>query len=482
MSLMLLMVIAIGFGGTAAPFSEPLPLWGEDVLVWGMSENSTWNGPGYTYCDGIFDLRGNEYALAIMDTTGTPGNVMKIFWKPNTIGSEWSYRTNITSGPWIMTDPKLILHGSHADPDSNYISMFVAATIPDSATAPWGFRLLVGDFSFDAFLQPSWPFTADTLKSISVVCVPTTNELWLFAEDTDRNILLTKSLDDGDSWTTPDLIATDAERPSAAIGANGWVFMSFKRFSDSMIMCTAFSETSYYEVEVAPGTASSAPVCAADQRDNAEVAVIYHDESFDITIALSADSGATWSTSPSIAKGLYPNIDVFRGTGKCALTYIDYVTEIVNFSAASELSLLPTVRPTPVSGQYPFMGGPPIVRHGVLPTEVSIYYMGRGSGNLPRNLWYDTSLLTGVSGPEPESAFTAGPNPFTSYTGISFMLETPMNCSMDIYSMDGRLMERTFSGFTSGEEFQVGAELPAGVYTVILRAGSDVSSARIIKI
>jgi len=482
MNFLLLTLIGIGLGGSTAPLSQPVPLWGPDILIWDMSENSTWVGPGYTYCDGIYDLRGNEYAATIMDSLGTSGDLMKIFSKTDTLGGSWEYRTNATGGLWNMTDPELVLHGNNPDPDSNYITVFVAATIPDSATTPWGFRLNITDFSFNAFLQPSWPFTADTLKSISVVCEPISNELWLFGEDTDRNILLTRSTDDGDNWTIPELIADDAERPSASIGANGWVYMAFKRFSDNMIMCTAFSDISFYEVEISQGSSSSAPICAADQGSNAEVAVIYHDQSFEIIMALSADSGATWNTSPSIAHGMYPFIDVYRESGRCALTYIDHLADIIYFSSAAELNLLPSVRPDAVSGQLPFNKGPAVIRHGILPTEVALFYMGRGMDDRPRDLWYDTSLLTGVSGTETGTVFTTGPNPFTSYAGISFTLETPMECALDIYSMDGRLVETVYSGFTPGENLQAGGDLPSGVYTVVFRSGTTISSRRIVKI
>jgi hypothetical protein len=39
-----------------------------------------------------------------------------------------------------------------------------------------------------------------------------------------------------------------------------------------------------------------------------------------------------------------------------------------------------------------------------------------------------------------------------------------------------------FSGVTDGEDVTVDAELPAGVYSVVLRSGSGVSSARMVSL
>jgi len=464
--------------------SGPEPLWGDDILVWDMTENSTYAGPGYTYCDGIYDLQGNLYALSIIDSTGTQGDVLKIFTAMEG-GSSWGLANLATGGPWVLTDPVLMLHGTHADPDSNYISIFITATYPDSSAGPVGFRLLRGDFSFDGFMQPPWVPGVDTLRSIAVACQPTNNELWLFGENTDRTIWLTRSTDDGNTWSDLELIAEDGERPSADYGSDDWVYMTYKRYSDNMIMCNSFSSGSYYETEVFEGTATSAPICAAERTGSGAVAVIFHDQNYEIRMALSDDNPATWTLSPAIAKGMYPFIDVFRASGSSALAYLDYTTETIFFANAASIALLPGQRPTPISGQYPFMGGPPVVRHGVLPTEVALFYMGRGVGSpAPRDLWFDNSLLTphGVSGDPEQPAMTAGPNPFSSVTTIRFSLAAESGCTLDVYSLDGRLVEHAFSGSTDGEQLQVGSGLPTGVYTAVLRTADGAETLRLVRL
>gem|GEM_PF-2329946 len=482
MILLFMLLTAVGMYGSA-PLIGPTPLWGDDILIWDMTENSTYAGPGYTYCDGIYDLQGNQYAVSIVDSTGGQGDVLKIFISEDG-GQSWALANFATGTSWVLTDPSLILHGSHADPDSNYISIFITATYPDSSAGPLGFRLLRSDFSFDGFMQPPWVPGLDTLRSISVVCQPTDNELWVFGENSDRTIWLSRSTDDGNTWSDLELMAEDAERPSADTGPDDWVYMTYKRYSDNMILCTAFSEQSYYETEVVPGAASTAPILASEHNPGGMLSIIYHDQSFGIRMALSDDNGATWTISSAIARGMYPFIDVYRSSASCALTFLDYFTDTIFFASASNLMALTGQRPEPISGQYPFMGGPPVVRHGVLPTEVAVFYMGRGVGSpAARKLWYDTSLLIpGVSGDPLQSTLTVGPNPFTSCVSFSFILDTQSDCSLDIYSLDGRLVERVFSGMTEGEELQAGSSLPAGVYSAVLRAGQETSITRLIKL
>jgi hypothetical protein len=482
--LLLLLSVAGPYGSAPLTGSPPSWDWDEDFLIWDMTENSTYSGPGYSYCDGIFDLQGDQYAVSIVDSTGDQGDVLKIFNSADG-GQSWSLANFATGGSWVLTDPALILHGTNPDPDSNYISIFITATYPDSSAGPLGFRLLRSDFSFDGFMQPPWVPGVDTLRSLSVVCQTGTNELWLFGENTDQTIWLTRSPDNGETWTDLELMAEDAVLPSAEIGPGSWVYMTYKRFSDNMILCTSFSDQSYYETEVTQGAATSAPICASERTGAGILSIIFHDQNYDIRMALSEDHGATWSLSAPISKGLYPFIDVFRTSTSSALSYIDYTTGEIMFANAPSLTLLPGQKPDPISGQYVFLGGPAVVRHGVLPTEVSIFYMGRGEGSpASRDLWYDSSLLTphGVHEDPLPPLLTVGPNPFSSMVSFRFTLDVQSECSLNLYSLDGRLVERVFSGITDGEELQAGANLPAGVYSAVFRVGEETGISRLIKL
>lgn len=472
-------LLVSGVPGVLAPQDNPLPLWADDILIWDMSENSTWAGPGLTYCTGIFDLQGKQYAASIIDSTGTQGNTIKIFSSADG-GENWTFETLITAGEWILTDPEMVLSSETAP---EYLYMIYTGTHPDMVI-PTGQRYTLPDFTWDGYLAPDWPLT-DTLLSVEAVCHPETGELWVFGDNHDHYIYLTRSTDNGYNWTTAELVASDAILPSAAAGPAGWVYLTYKRISDNKIMSVSFGETSYYETEVADGGNTSAPIITSEKAGGGIVSVIYHDQNNDIRIALSTDNGAHWAVSSAISKGYYPFIDVMNYSRRCALAFIDFTTENIYYASAENLEALPTISPVVVSEQPVFMGGPPVIRHGGLTSGVSLFYMGPGTGGPePQDLWFDNSLLT-QSNPEPElsgAIFSMGPNPFTSCLSIEFGFTEPGECALDLYSMDGRLVESIYSGVTSRETVQIGAELPAGIYSVVLRTGDSMTTRRVVKL
>ncbi len=472
-------LLVSGVPGVLAPQDNPLPLWSDDILIWDMSENSTWAGPGLTYCTGIFDLQGKQYAASIIDSTGTQGTTAKIFTSIDG-GDTWILETWVTGGTWLLIDPELVLS---AGIPAEYLSIYYAAT--SATTQPKGMRFTLPDFTFDSFLNPNWPTGADTLKSVEAVCHPETGELWVFGNDSDHNIYMTRSTDNGDNWTTAELVASDAVLPSASAGPAGWVYLTYRRISDNKIISISFGETSYFETEVADGGNTSAPIITSEKAGSGVVSVIYHDQNSDIRMALSTDNGAHWAVSSAISKGYYPFIDVMNYSRRCALAFIDFTTENIYYASAENLEALPTVSPVVVSEQPVFMGGPPVIRHGGLTSGVSLFYMGPGTGGPePQDLWFDNSLLT-YSNPEPElsgAIFSMGPNPFTSCLSIEFGFTEPGECALDLYSMDGRLVESIYSGVTSRETVQIGEELPAGIYSVVLRTGDSMTTRRVVKL
>lgn len=474
-----LYLLASGVPSVLTPQDNPVPLWGSDTFVWDMSENSTWAGPGLTYCTGIFDLQGKQYAASIIDSTGAQGDAIKIFSSADG-GDNWAYETVTTGGTWIMTDPEMALS---PEASSEYLFVFFTGTNP-TAVVPAGLRYALPDFTFDGFIMPAWPST-DTLLSVEVVCHPETGELWIFGDNSENIIYLTRSTDNGENWTTAQLVTSDATLPSAVAGPSGWVYLTYRRISDNRIMSIAFGETSYFQTEVAGGGDTSAPIVASEKVAGGVLSVIFHDENYDIRIALSTDNGAHWTVSSAISKGYYPFIDVMNFTRRCAMAFIDFTTHDIYYASAANLEALPTVSPIVVSDQSVFMGGPPVIRHGGLTSGVSLFYMNPGTGGLiPQNLWFDNSLHT-QSNPEPElsgAILSMGPNPFTSCLSIEFSFTEPGECTLDLYSMDGRLVETVYSGITSRETLQVGEVLPAGIYSVVLRTGDSMTTRRVVKL
>ncbi|MCK4505084.1 MAG: T9SS type A sorting domain-containing protein [Candidatus Aegiribacteria sp.] len=474
-----LYLLISGVPGVLAPQDNPAPLWDNDILIWDMSENSTWAGPGLTYCTGIFDLEGKQYAASIIDSTGTQGNVIKIFSSVDG-GYNWILENWITGATWLLTDPELVLNSTAS---SDYLIVGFTGSSA-TGTLPYGIRYTLPNFIFDAFLMPDWP-SSDTLKSMEMISHPDTDELWMFGDNNDHNIYMTRSTDNGDNWTTAELVASDAILPSAAAGPSGWVYLTYRRISDNMIISVAFSETSYFETEVADGGDTSAPIVTSEKAGSGVVSIIYHDQNYDIRMALSTDNGAHWAVSSAISKGYYPFIDVMDYSRRCALAFIDFTTQNIYYSSAANLEALPTVSPIVVSDQSVFMGGPPVIRHGGLTSGVSLFYMSPGTGGPePQDLWFDNSLHT-QSNPEPELSgdiFSMGPNPFTSCLSIEFSFTEPGECALDLYSMDGRLVESIYSGVTSRETVQIGEELPVGIYSVVLRTGDTLTTRRVVKL
>jgi hypothetical protein len=335
--------------------------------------------------------------------------------------------------------------------------------------------------------MPDWP-SSDTLLSIEAICHPETGELWVFGDDSDHNINLSRSTDHGNNWTTTELVASDAILPAAAPGPAGWTYLTYRRISDNKIMSISFGETSYYETEVADGGDTSAPIIASEQSGSGDhVSIVYHDASFGIRMALSDDNGATWSVSSPISNGYYPFIDVFRQTKQSALAFIDYNTQKIYYASATNLVDLATQSPDSISNESVFMGGPPVIRHGGLPSEVGLFYMNPDSGSspAPSNIWYDNSLHT-QSNPETGhvviNGLSVGPNPFTDQFTVKFELDTPGECSLLIYSMDGRVVESVYNGVTDGETMNSGENLPTGIYSVVLKTGNSVTTSRVVKL
>ena len=481
-------ILTVATAAAAAPPADiasgyvPGPLWHDDVLIWDMTENSTWAGAGLTYCAGIFGPEGNQYATTIIDSTGSQGDVIKIFDSSDG-GNIWNFENWVTSGSIETSDPEICLSG---EVPAQYLFIFVTATT-SSGAYPIAFRYTIPDFQFSAFCQPDFP--SDTLLSVEVVSHPENGELWVFSNDSQHDIWLSRSTNNGDSWSTAEFVADDAIVPAAAAGPEGWVYLAYRRASDNRIMSLAYGETSYFETEVADGCSSSAPVVASEQAGSERVAMVYHCADSKVYMVLSSDNGAHWGSPIYLDDGIYPFIDVFRQTTNTSLAYIDVPSGNIYYASANSFDQLPTSFTYQISGQAVFQQGPPVVRHGDDVQEVGLFYMspGAGGGPAPQDLWYDNSMLTpidpqGGPGSLGGPVLTAAPNPSMEAFGLQFSAQGPVDCTLDIYDVTGRLVKPVYSGVSSGEQLTVGSDLPAGVYTAVLRAGDVRVTRRLVKL
>jgi len=470
-----LLLVSTGFG-------SPEPLWADDELVWDMTTNTTWIGYGHTYCDAVYDPFTQLYAVAIAD--GEVSDTLKIcryinippapgFWK-NMVG----IAANV-----LLTDPVISLTSYQSD---DFISFFYIADIGEKGIIQ-GMRLLLPDFSFSAILLPDWSNPlAGELLSITVVSFPDGDTQWVFADDVNDRLFLTKSEDAGSTWTPSELVAENVTRPTASIGPVDRVYVSYQEtVGENAIKCLIFDDEVVTEATVGTGAVNSAPIPIAEWQGPQNVGIVFHDQNNNVKLTVSYDFGISWSIPQTIGEGIYPFVDIFPGTNRACLAYIDVDSSAIRTGAATGLIGLPGADYEIRSDNAVSMAGPPVVRYSLYGTFPGIYallYLGPG----PSDLWFDATTLTGV---ESASGIVIGqlflevsPNPSPGELLVSFGLGVPAHAELDIYSLDGRLVESIFSGTASGGTYMAGGGLPAGIYSVVLRTDCEIITRRFVRL
>lgn len=464
---------------TSLTVSADEPNWVDDILIWDMTYNSTWLGFGYTYCDGMYDSDGIMYSVSIIDSTGATGDVLKIFSSDDN-GANWIKENWATGGSINMVDPEISIVRDISGTEHMIIYL---AGHSDNIGQPYGLKYELPSFTFEDFIQVDYSHaSADTIRSIAVVydyAVDTTTE-WVIADDVSNNLFLTSSNDCGATWSPSILIAEDAARPSAAIGPGDRIYIAYQEtVGESAIKCIAIGATDTVTTTIGTAAPDAAPVPAAEWSGDLDIAVAYHDASSNIMMTLSHDDGLTWDLPQAIASGYYPFIDVFPDSRLCAMAFVDQNTSLIKVSQSQGLAGILSSSPSTRSDYAPSLAGPAIVRHGPQPGKIGLWYMGPG----PQDLWHDNSYLT--SCPEPESSgysFRVFPNPAKAGFYANINLPVADSFELGIYSLDGRLVERVFAGFSQNEELFIGSSLPTGIYCVVLRTGNSVESQKIIKL
>lgn len=462
--------------------ASPEPLWAEDELVWDMTTNTTWIGYGYTYCDAVYDQYTHLYAAAIVDGAGKDTLMICRYIIDPPDSGYWDNMVGIAASV-LLTDPVISLSSFESD---DFINFFYIAEIGEKGMIQ-GMRLLLPDFTFSAILFPDWSNPlADQLRSIEVVSLVEGSTQWVFADDVNNRLFLTKSEDAGSSWTPSELVAENVTRPTASAGPGDRVYVSYQEtVGENAIKCLIFDESGVTETTVGAGAVNSAPIPIAEWQGPQNVGIVFHDQNNNVRLTISYDFGISWSIPQTIGEGIYPFADIFPGTNRVCLAYIDVDSAAIRTSAATGLIGLPGADYEIRSDHAVSMAGPPVVRYslyGTFPGIYALFYLGPG----PSDLWFDATTLTGV---ESVSGIVIGqlfldvnPNPSRGELSISFGLGVPDHAELGIYSLDGRLVESIFSGTAAGGTYLAGSGLPAGIYSVVLRTNGEIITQRFVRL
>jgi hypothetical protein len=213
------------------------------------------------------------------------------------------------------------------------------------------------------------------------------------------------------------------------------------------------------------------------------VGIVYHDQSGNVVLRVSEDYGSTWGTTYTVGQGSYPFIDVYPSNSRACMAYVNQAGTGIMTARASGIPGLGGASFGLRTDQTPSTSGPPVVRYNFQTSEAEIYalfYLGTG----PSDLWYDNSVLTGIegSGPGEGATLQLAPNPFSGSTSVMVTPGSTGHLEVDVFSLDGRLVEHVHSGAAGEGVFTAGGSLPAGVYTVVVRSDDGVESTRMVKL
>jgi len=477
----ILALAAVSLEGDAAlegPL-DPAPLWGNDVHVWDMGDDSsTYVSPGMQYCDMRLDpVSLDAYAIAIK--AKSVRDEFNLFWSPNN-GYAWYLRRVITNerkayAPnFGITDDGGMLYGT-------------ASVRASDSTYFLPFRYYLPDFTYFAYKKFTLPVGSDTVCTSEIVENISTGDFWLFGSDMDGDIYLSTSTDDCVTWSDWEHILSNATMHSVASDSAGNVFVAYRDPAANEIKFAVFSDPDDFELyTVGPCASDANPRMTIDQGLFPVVAIAYHNADDEIVISQSVNMGYSWNNTV-FGDGRYPYIDVGWLNSACGLCYVNQTEESIYVATAPSLSQIFSASTYPVTDAPAFTMGPAVMRHDPFSGEHGLLYMRRTESGHPKDLWYDSSLLS-ENAQETASAISkrqpisVSPNPSPGMFSVSFQLPEARQATVAIYAADGRLISEVFSGVTSGEDIDVARELPAGVYTVVLRTDEGVSSRRMVSL
>ncbi len=452
---------------------EPDPVWGDDIHVWNMgADSSTYVGPGMQYSD-MAALNDTLYAIAIKSKSEL--DAFNIYWSLNSY--EWYRRKIITSLRKTYSPNMRITH------DGNVL--YVSSSVRTSGSTYFlVFKYDMPDFSNFNAANLQLPEGSDSVSTAEIVENIGSGDFWLFGDDIADDLYLAVSEDTCATWSSWEHVITGATRHSADSDIAGNVFVAYRDPAAGQAKLAVFSSPDSSEIFTIGECASDASPKIAVYRDIVtKIAVVYHNSSDEVVISVSENMGESWE-SQVYSEGRYPNIDLDRLSGECGLCFIGPLGVSIDVATAPSLSEIFSTVAEPASDVPAFAIGPAVIRHDFYGEEYGLLYMGRTDLGYPKDLWFDSSLFTGIEEGETFETSTVSvyPNPAAGSFTASFRLPEPQQATLSVYSTDGRLVDEIFSGMTSGEDVDVARELPAGVYTVVLRSESGVSSARMVSL
>ncbi len=472
------LLIFIGGQGTLSD-----PLWADDILIWDMDNSASWLGNGYTYCNALFDPDGGLYTATVIDLPGSGNDLLRVYISSDN-GVSWTMGGYTSGGAWDLYDPEFTI--SSGAPD--YILLYYTALQTGQQGMSVVVRYQLPGFSLlDCYAIDYTNPAADDLRSHTVARDPASGTIWHFSNDISNQLFLSKSNDDGASWSSSELIASDVDRPSATPGPGGRIFVAYQEATGSLdVKCLVLTESTSTTSTVGSAAADAAPIPASEWAGTTpEVGIVYHDSSGNVILSVSSDYGSSWNAPIIIDQGGYSFIDIYPGSNEVCMAYINSAGTGIMTGLASGFSALASASFAHRTDQIPSTTGPPVVRYSTLASDEEVYalfYMEPG----PEDLWYDSSILTGLTNTEGEEAgppvLSLEPNPFTGSTFVRVTLTSPEFVELSVFSLDGRLVEHLYSDVTSGGTYQAGESLPAGVYTVVMGTQAGTTTLRMVKL
>ena len=475
MAIVLTLTCALGLSAAGAQTPAPTSSWGDDVLIWSMAgQNSTWAGLGHKSSD-LVCCDSRIYAVSVRE--GPSNSYFGGFYSEDG-GASWSLAANITSTSFLY-DPDICLNGTQTR-----VLFFTAARQQSSTGSPLMYSYQLPDFTDFQFEFIDWPAEADTITSVEVERSASGDRLWLFAADVSGNVFLGTSDDDGVSWSAMTPVASGGPRISASAGSGDEMFLAYQDDSDNSIYLQRFYEPGTWDQYlVGDGADQAAPTTAVEMSGSQPLfSVAYRDGSGTAILRTSSD-GSSWNEQ-QFSEGYYPFVDVARDTTLAAISYLAPNGSEILVRSAGSLSLLSGAEEQAVTDFTPFASAPAVVRRIPCNNETGLLYQQPASNGFPSNLIFDTTLQTGLEEGEEQNQQPLGvwPNPVAGVFTASFSLPGVQQVSLAIHSLDGRMVASLYSGHTDSHSVQADLNLPAGVYTVVLRSDSGVYSRRLVSL
>jgi hypothetical protein len=463
----------------------PQWLWGDDVLIWDMSDSSPYMGQGYTYCDMVVTDDDVIYATTFCDG-GVESDTIGIFYSLDS-GMSWQEVTKGTTGIWTVMDPEVLV-------TDDYILVFhVKRPLNPGRGRASVARINRLTHSWEATYNIGWLSApgADTCVSISAAYDPASGDVWAFVDDyvddDPKQLFMTVSSDQGETWSPMELVAENVLRHSADVGPGSICYLVYQHETTGTLNSIAFLPGDQYESEIGPAAYLAAPVVAAEWSGDLLVGVAYHDGSGGVRISTSSDSCQTWQAGFQVGAGVYPFLDVRVGSSLASCAFRNSSTGNVSVVTASGIEALQSSTPVPVSDYVTWLGAIPVTRQLGFLGQASLLYLGNGRSDLYFDYSGNPGGVEGESGSGPmPAAVSVSPNPSCGGSSLTFGfgLPQPMEVTLRVYDLRGSLVETVFSGTAYDEEVVWSCDIPAGTYLAVLESaqGVRIGGVRLVRI